>query len=148
MVLEENEVTLGIEPLNRFETYFLNAAADAAKLAEEVDHRRVGILFDTFHANIEEKDVPAGIERVGKRIVHVRTCGDARGIPGTGHVAWPRGVQRPSQYRVFRMVDNRKLWFCAWGPQRRRGDAGATWRKHSPDAIAFEGIKFLRENRW
>ncbi|MES1262071.1 MAG: sugar phosphate isomerase/epimerase family protein, partial [Acidobacteriota bacterium] len=51
--LASNGVTLAIEPLNRFETYFLNTAADAAALCDQVDHPNVGILFDTFHANIE-----------------------------------------------------------------------------------------------
>src|ERR1700683_3433833 len=55
--LARNDVTLAIEPLNRFETYFLNTAHDAAALCEAVGNQRVGVLFDTFHANIEEKDV-------------------------------------------------------------------------------------------
>src|ERR1019366_6416197 len=53
--LAANRVTLAIEPLNRFETYFLNTAADAAKLCDEVGDPNIGVLFDTFHANIEEK---------------------------------------------------------------------------------------------
>ena len=54
-------MTIALEPLNRFETYFLNTAADAVKLCDEIDHPNVGILFDTFHANIEEKDVAAAL---------------------------------------------------------------------------------------
>ena len=59
--LDAFDVTLAIEPLNRFETYFLNTAADAAALCEAVGHPRVGATFDTFHANIEEKDLPARV---------------------------------------------------------------------------------------
>ena len=58
-------VTMAIEPLNRFETYFLNTAADAAKLCDEVGHPNVGVLFDTFHANIEEKNIPTASARSG-----------------------------------------------------------------------------------
>lgn len=58
-VLAEYGVTLAIEPLNRFETYFLNTAADAVALCDAIDHPNVGILLDTFHANIEEQDVAA-----------------------------------------------------------------------------------------
>jgi len=81
-------VTLAIEPLNRFETYFLNTARDAAALCDEVNHPNVGILFDTFHANIEEKDIAAGYRTVGRHLKHVHTCENDRGIPGTGHVEW------------------------------------------------------------
>ncbi|MGH9672815.1 MAG: sugar phosphate isomerase/epimerase family protein, partial [Bryobacteraceae bacterium] len=63
-VLASHGVTLAIEPLNRFETYFLNTAADAARLCDEVAHPAVGVLFDTFHANIEEKDLAAGYRTV------------------------------------------------------------------------------------
>lgn len=55
--LRSHGVTIAIEPLNRFETYFLNTAADGLKLAAEIGHPNVGLLFDTFHANIEEQDV-------------------------------------------------------------------------------------------
>src|SRR5919106_1748282 len=87
--LASHGVTIAIEPLNRFETYFLNTAADAAMLAAEINHPNVGILFDTFHANIEEKDIGAGYRTVGKHLKHVHTCENDRGIPGSGHVEWP-----------------------------------------------------------
>ena len=51
---------LAIEPLNRVETFFLNTAADAAALCDEVGHPNVGILFDMFHPNIEEKNIAGG----------------------------------------------------------------------------------------
>jgi D-psicose/D-tagatose/L-ribulose 3-epimerase len=81
-------MALAIEPLNRFETYFLNTAADAARLAEDVNHPNVGILFDTFHANIEEKRIDDGYRTVGRHLKHVHTCENDRGIPGSGHVEW------------------------------------------------------------
>src|SRR6202012_4322812 len=72
--LVANDVTFAIEPLNRFETYFLNTAADAARLSREIGHSHIGILFDTFHANIEEKDIAAGYRTVGAQLKHVHTC--------------------------------------------------------------------------
>ena len=65
-VLQQYSVTIAIEPLNRFETYFLNTAQDAAALCDQIGHPNVGVLFDTFHANIEEKDIAAGYRTVGK----------------------------------------------------------------------------------
>jgi D-psicose/D-tagatose/L-ribulose 3-epimerase len=85
--LAANGVTFAIEPLNRFETYFLNTAADAAVLAQEIGHPNIGILFDTFHANIEEKSIAAGYRTVGPFLKHVHTCENDRGIPGSGHVS-------------------------------------------------------------
>ncbi len=69
----ERNIKVGLEPLNRFETYFLNTAADAARLAGEINHPNVGVLFDTFHANIEEKDIAAGYRTLGKHLKHVHT---------------------------------------------------------------------------
>ncbi len=86
--LAKNDVTIAIEPLNRFETYFLNTAEDAAALCDAVSDPRVGILFDTFHANIEEKNVPNAYRRLGRHLKHVHTCENDRGTPGTGHVDW------------------------------------------------------------
>lgn len=137
-------VTLAIEPLNRFETFFLNTAADAAALAEQIDHPNIGILFDTFHANIEEKDIAAGYRTVGKHLKHVHTCENDRGIPGSGHVEWPA---------VFAALRDLKYdgWLTIESFGFALGDlsaAAAIWRdiEATPDSIAFEGIKFLRKN--
>ena len=48
----------------------------------------MGILFDTFHANIEEKNIADGYRTVGRHVKHVHTCENDRGIPGSGHVEW------------------------------------------------------------
>ncbi len=87
--LDSLGVTLAVEPLNRFETYFLNTAADTARLCDEVGHARIGALLDSFHANIEEKTIRAAVETLGPRIRHVHACENDRGIPGPGHVDWP-----------------------------------------------------------
>ena len=54
-------IEIGIEPLNRFETYFLNTTADGAAFCDAVGHPSIGLLFDTFHANIEEKSLGAAL---------------------------------------------------------------------------------------
>lgn len=82
-------VTLAVESLNRFETYFLNCAADASKLVDEVGVLSVGLLFDTFHANIEEKDPVGAIGVAGHRIAHFHVSENDRSTPGEGHVPWP-----------------------------------------------------------
>ncbi|MDA0204879.1 MAG: sugar phosphate isomerase/epimerase [Acidobacteria bacterium] len=143
-VLAEHGVTLAIEPLNRFETYFLNTAADAKALCDQVDHPNVGVLFDTFHANIEEKDISAGYRTVGKQLKHVHTCENDRGIPGSGHVEWDS---------VFKALRDLKYdgWLTIESFGFALGDlssAAAIWRdiERTPESIAFEGIRFLKQN--
>ncbi len=75
-------VTIAIEPLNRFETYFLNTAADAVRLCEEINHPNVGILFDTFHANIEEKDIAVALRSTGQTPASFSRLRERSGHPG------------------------------------------------------------------
>ena len=143
-VLLANDVTLAIEPLNRFETYFLNTAADAAALATQIGHPNVGVLFDTFHANIEEKSVANGYRTVGKHLKHVHTCENDRGIPGSGHVDWKSVFQalRDLKYDGWLTIES---FGFALGDMSA---AAAIWRdiELTPDSIAFEGIKFLEKS--
>jgi D-psicose/D-tagatose/L-ribulose 3-epimerase len=139
-----HNVTMAIEPLNRFETFFLNTASDAAMLADRIDHPKVGILFDTFHANIEEKDIAAGFRTVGRHLKHVHTCENDRGIPGSGHVGWSAvfGALRDLKYDGWLTIES--FGFTL-------GDlsaAAAIWRdiEKTPDSIAFEGIQFLKRS--
>jgi len=81
-------VKVAVEPLNRFECYFLNTAAQAKKLADAVDSPALGILYDTHHANIEENDVYAAIVSLDTRLNHVHVSESHRGTPGTGSVNW------------------------------------------------------------
>ena len=141
--LARNNVILAIEPLNRFETFFLNTAADAAALCDEIAHPNVGILFDTFHANIEEKDIAQGYRTVGKHLKHVHTCENDRGIPGSGHVEWSAVFQALRELNYDGWLTIESFGFAI-------GDlsaAAAIWRdiERTPDSIAFEGVKFIRE---
>ncbi|MEP7240815.1 MAG: sugar phosphate isomerase/epimerase family protein [Devosia sp.] len=81
-------VSLAVEPLNRFECYFLNTVAQAVTLCEAVDEPNYGYLFDTFHTNIEENNVPALIAPTIKWIKHVHITENNRGVPGAGHIAF------------------------------------------------------------
>lgn len=143
-LLKGLNVTLAVEPLNRFETFFLNTAADAAELMKAVNHPNVGILFDTFHANIEEKNIASGYRTVAPWLKHVHTCENDRGIPGSGHVDWPG---------VFQVL--KEIGYDGWLTIESFGfalpelsAAASIWRdiESSPEAIAFEGIRFLRAN--
>ena len=86
-------VWLGIEPLNRFETSFINLASQAIEVADRVDHAACGVMLDTFHMNIEERSVGDAIRAAGKRLRHVHACENDRGAPGSGHVPWDEVAQ-------------------------------------------------------
>lgn len=137
------KVELAIEPLNRFETFFLNTAEDARRLSEQVGHPNVGILFDTFHANIEEKDIGKGLRAVGKHLKHVHTCESDRGIPGSGHVEWDSVFRALTELRYDGWLTIESFGFAL----EDISAAAAIWRdiEQTPSAIAFEGIKFLKK---
>jgi D-psicose/D-tagatose/L-ribulose 3-epimerase len=83
---ESAGVHLSIEALNRFECYMLNTMEQASDLRRRVDHANFSFQYDTFHANIEERD-PVGAYRAhAHEITHVHISENDRGIPGRGHV--------------------------------------------------------------
>jgi D-psicose/D-tagatose/L-ribulose 3-epimerase len=141
--LAAHGVTLAIEPLNRFETYFLNTAADAVKLCDEIRQANVGILFDTFHANIEEKNIARALQTCGRHLKHVHTCENDRGTPGSGHVEWDEVFGAVREIKYDRWLTIESFGFnipeiCA---------AAAIWRdiEKTPEQIAFDGVKFLKQ---
>ncbi len=81
-------VELCIEPLNRFETDFLNTVEQGLKLVKAVGAKNVKLHLDTFHMNIEEKNQPDAIRRTGKLLGHFHACGTDRGTPGGDSLQW------------------------------------------------------------
>lgn len=140
--LDAHGVSLAIEPLNRFETFFLNTAADAARLCDEVNHPRVGVLLDTFHSNIEEKTIAAAVQSLGHRIHHVHTCENDRGVPGSGHVDWAGLMSALARvdYTGWYVIES----FGSTIPEIAA--AACIWRDLAPTpaAIATDGLRFLR----
>jgi D-psicose/D-tagatose/L-ribulose 3-epimerase len=140
--LAANDVTIAIEPLNRFETFFLNTSADAAALCDDINLPRVGVSFDTFHSNIEDKTSGAAIRRIGRHLKFVQTSENDRGTPGSGHVAWREVIA------ALREVGY-DGWLTIESFAPNLGDfssAVCIWRDIEPvtDSIAFDGITFLK----
>jgi D-psicose/D-tagatose/L-ribulose 3-epimerase len=81
-------VKMAIEYLNRFECYLLTHAAETKAFVKAVNHPNLKMMYDTFHANIEEKDITKAIAGCVDQIVHVHVSENDRGTPGTGHVHW------------------------------------------------------------
>lgn len=135
-------VVLSVEPLNRFEVYFLNTAADARLLVEEVGVPGYGFLYDTFHANIEETGIGASIRDNASAINHVHVSENHRGIPGAGHVHWDESFQalRGSGYDGWLVIE-------AFGRALPElAAATCIWRDlfDSEMDVAREGYRFMR----
>jgi D-psicose/D-tagatose/L-ribulose 3-epimerase len=81
-------VRLALEALNRFEVYFLNTMQQLSDYLDEVDHPAIKAMYDTFHANIEEKDPVGAIKTIKRHMIHVHISENDRGTPGKGHVPW------------------------------------------------------------
>ncbi len=76
------------EALNRFECYLYNTMADLKTLIESIDHPNVGAMYDTHHANIEEKSQSAALKTIAPYLKHIHISENDRGTPGSGHVQW------------------------------------------------------------
>ena len=85
---QKAKVGLSIEPLNRFECYMLNTMEAASKLRARIAHPNLSYMYDSFHANIEERRPTVEVRKFGKEISHIHISENDRGIPGRGHIPW------------------------------------------------------------
>ncbi len=140
----ERGVTLGLEPLNRFETSFINTAAQAVEVIDGVGNAALGIMLDTFHMNIEEKNQGDAIRKAGHRLVHLHSCGSDRGAPGNGQVNWDDVAQALTDIGF-----DGPVVIESFTPKVKSiARAAAIWRdfEESPDALASQGLVFLQAN--
>jgi D-psicose/D-tagatose/L-ribulose 3-epimerase len=138
----DHNVTLGVEPLNRFETSFINLAEQAIEIVDRVDHPACKIMLDSFHMNIEEKSAGLAIKAVGPRLCQFHACENDRGAPGSGNVSWDEiadalketGFDGPVVIESF----TSKVQSIA--------RAAAIWRPlaESQDDLAADGLAFLQ----
>ncbi|MGA7128905.1 MAG: sugar phosphate isomerase/epimerase [Chthoniobacterales bacterium] len=139
----ERNVKLALEPLNRFETDFINTAEQGLELVDRIGNSNVGLLLDTFHMNVEEKDSAEAIRKAGAHIFHFHTCENDRGTPGTGQVNWNavKRALRDVRYEGPAVIEAFNSGI------KEIAKAVALWRPlaSSPDSLASEGLRFLRE---
>lgn len=137
------DVVLCVEPLNRFETSFINLAEQAIPIVDRVDHPNCQIMLDTFHMNIEEKSLGDAIRAVGPRLRHVHACENDRGAPGTGNIPWNEvaAALKDIHYEGPVVIES----FTAKVKSIAR--AAAIWRSLAPsqDDLAEGGLKFLKQ---
>lgn len=136
------EITLALESLNRFECYLVTNIQQAVELVDRVGHPSLGLLYDTHHAHIEEKDVEAAILAGGSHIRHVHLSENDRGVPGTGQVDWD------STFRALRSIQY-DGWLVIEAFSRLNRDFASAvhvWRDFFPsdEQVYREGSRFVR----
>lgn len=140
---EAQGLVLAVEPLNRFETDFLNTVEQGLRLVERVNCPGVGLHLDTFHMNIEEKSQAAAIRRAGSALRHLHASGSDRGTPGNDHLDWPgiAAALRDIGYEGDVVIES-------FTPEVKSiARAAAIWRaiEPSPERIARDGLRFLTQ---
>jgi D-psicose/D-tagatose/L-ribulose 3-epimerase len=139
----DHSCVLGIEPLNRFETSFINLATQVNEIIDRVNHPGCKVMLDTFHMNIEEKSLGAAIRATGSRLCHFHACENDRGAPGSGNVTWNevaaalRDIGYDGPVVIESFTDKVKSI----------ARAAAIWRpfEASQDALAQNGVNFLKK---
>lgn len=135
-------VTLALEPLNRFECYLCNTAAQVRQLVDRVGHPAVQAMIDTHHANIEEKSFAGAVDTLGDTLAHVHICENDRGAPGSGQVDFEA---------VFAALAGAGYDGWLTIESFSRGDvefanAINVWREYSaPDDVCTQGLRTIRE---
>ncbi len=141
--LDTAGVDLAIEPMNRFESFFLPTAAEGISLCEAVGHPRVGLLLDVAHMAVEEKDPLAAIRAAGPWLKHMQTSETDRGTPGTGRL-----IDWPGLFHTLATIGYQGGCAIESFPFHVPELAAATWSWRdfavSPEALAQAGIAFLR----
>lgn len=135
-------VKLGVEALNRFECYFLNTHADSTRFVREVDNPACGMMYDTFHSNIEEKSISEAVRAGGDKLFHIHISENDRSTPGEGIVRWEENFDAivGCGYDGWLVIE-------AFGLSLPEiAAATKIWRRMYKDemTLATEGLRFMR----
>jgi D-psicose/D-tagatose/L-ribulose 3-epimerase len=140
---QRGDLVIAVEPVNRFETHFLNTAEDAVRYCKDVGTGNVKVHLDSFHMIREELSFRGAVQTCGKEYLgYVHVCESNRGIPGTGLVPWKEfftaikevGYDGPLVIESFDPRFEELNRMCA------------IWRKfaNSGEELAMEGLKNLK----
>ncbi len=132
-------ITLALEYLNRFESYLVSSSDELLALVEDINHPACKIMFDTFHANIEEKSIPDAIKKLGDKLVHVQLSENDRSTLGKGHINFEEIIKSLQSVNY-----NGMLSIEAFSPKLA---AANIWRKmyDSEEQLMKESYTFLKK---
>jgi D-psicose/D-tagatose/L-ribulose 3-epimerase len=133
-------ITMGLEYLNRFESYLVSCADELITLVDEVNHPNCKLMFDSFHANIEETNLGEAIRKMGKRLVHVQLSENTRGTLGSGHVDFESILSALSSIGYTGMISIEAF--------STKLAAANIWRKmfESEMQLVNDSIQFLKQH--
>ena len=136
-------ITVGIEPVNRYETFLVNTCDQALKLREMIDEPNIGIHLDAYHMNIEENDFYEPTKKAVPYLCHYHLSESHRGTPGTGTVNWDDIFRALGEARYSGLVGLES--FSEVSDAMRA--ATCIWRQLAPssDVLLTEGLKYLKE---
>ena len=139
----QKKIKLAVEPLNRNESNFLNTTQEGIDMIKEINLPNVGLNLDTYHMNIEEKNIEKAILDAGEHLFHMHAPENDRGTPGTGHINW-KGIAESLKKIQFSGCVSMESGNTA---VKEMAKLGAFWRvyDYSVDIMAEKGLKFLRE---
>jgi D-psicose/D-tagatose/L-ribulose 3-epimerase len=134
----KQNITLGLEYLNRFEMFLTSCGDELIRFVDEVNHPNCKIMFDTFHANIEEKNIGDCIRKMNDRITFVQLSENDRSTPGKGNVAWNE---------IFQALQD--IGYDGWlsiEAFSQKLPAANIWRKmfESEEQLMREGLSFIK----
>lgn len=114
---QEKGVTLALEILNRYESYFINTVSEGLSLLKKIAGKNIKLHFDTFHAHIEEENMYEAILKGGDNIQHIHFCENTRGVPGTGQIDWSnvKKALKEINYDKWIMIENFVMSDCEVG---------------------------------
>ncbi len=138
---EDHGLKIGIEPINRFETYFINRGEQALALAEAVGPN-CGVCLDTFHMNLEETDMFATMKKVGNRLVNFHVADNNRMAPGMGHLNWPKIIKTLNEIGYDEVLS---VEFCA-PLDRTPANPYPNSIETDPKELTAEQKKFLEDH--
>lgn len=139
---QESNIVLAPEAVNRFESYLYNNMSDLKSMVEKVNHPNLGGMFDTHHANIEEKSQAEAIRTIAPYLKHVHISENDRGTPGSGQVHWQEvfNTLKEVGYDGWLTIEA----FSRLIPEF--ANAINVWRDFSPaDEIYTKGLTFIKE---
>jgi D-psicose/D-tagatose/L-ribulose 3-epimerase len=142
-IASKYDLSIALEPLNRFESDLVNSAEDVMRLVNDINQKNAGVLLDGFHMTIEEKNIRDAINLVGDRLLHVQVSENHRGIPGTGLTPWgdfANGLN-DIDYGGAIVIES-------FTPEiKELAAAVCIWKKMaaSQDEFASKGLEFLKQ---
>ena len=140
---QHRDLKIALEPLNRFESDLVNTTEDVLRMVNDINHPAAGVMLDSFHMSIEERDVEKAIVSAGDKLIHLQVAENYRGTPGTGQTPWHayrKGLEAIGYNGIVTIesftTDNVELAgaVCFWTP-----------KAESQDAFAIDGLSFLKK---